>query len=101
MGSKFVIDVVSKIDADELLNLDNDIQNNDSNTFGETKGKPYSFWITDKKFINTWKQYADASDMKIGTLITNAVNEYIENHPLTAEQKVAYKDRLLKQISLI
>lgn len=100
MGNKFIIDV-SQLDAEESLSADTNAQNNDSNSFGETKGRPYTFWITDKKYINIWRQYADASDMKMGTLVTNAVNEYMENHPLTAEQKVAYKDRLLKQISLI
>lgn len=100
MGNKFIIDV-SQLDTEESLSADNNAQNNDSNSFGETKGKPHTFWITDEKYINIWRQYADASDMKISTLVTNAVNEYIENHPLTVEQKVAYKDRLLKQISLI
>lgn len=37
--------------------------------------------------IELWKIYADAAEQEIGTLCTAAIDEYIRNHELTADQK--------------
>ncbi len=65
----------------------------------ETEGKPntkqkrqsFSF-RADQNKIEEWKLYAEAIGTKdIGTLWTAAIDEYISNHELTADQKAIYE----------
>lgn len=37
--------------------------------------------------IELWKLYADAAEQEISALCTAAIDEYISNHELTADQK--------------
>lgn len=41
----------------------------------------------DQSKIEVWKLYAEATGQEIGVMCTAAIDEYIENHELTADQK--------------
>jgi hypothetical protein len=47
--------------------------------------------------VTKWRLYADASGMKVDDLGTAALEEYLENHPLTEEQKQIYDIKLKRK----
>lgn len=57
--------------------------------------KVYSFWA-EKSEIEEWKCYQEANPelKKAEDLGLNAIREYIENHPLTGNDKARYEDNL-------
>lgn len=61
------------------------------------KKRVFSFRGNDSA-VTEWRLYADASGMKVDEFGTAAMTEYIENHPLNADQKKIY-DLKLKQKS--
>lgn len=48
--------------------------------------KVFSFRCEEES-VNAWRVYADAAGMKVDDLGSLALQEYIENHPLTGDQK--------------
>lgn len=57
-----------------------------------TKAEKQTFsFRTEQGYIEDWKAYAETIGTKdVGALWAAAINEYIENHPLTANQQEIY-----------
>lgn len=57
-----------------------------------TKPQKQTFsFRADQSKIENWKAYAEATGQDIGTLWTAAIDEYINSHELTADQKAIYE----------
>ena len=59
----------------------------------ETMKTAYSAWIS-RKMISEWDRYITISGITRSDLMKTAINDYINRHPLTAEQKRAYAEKM-------
>lgn len=62
----------------------------ENKAYTRSQRQAFSF-RADKRKIEHWKLYAEAVGTgDIGELWTSAIEEYIQNHELTADQKIVY-----------
>lgn len=105
MSTKYIIDVDEFHESEETARAtiyqQLDITESDVKEGGKQKGRPYAFWVSDKKIIEEWERYFEITESKIGEVITNAINEYIKRNPITQDQKVAYNNKLMKRFEEI
>jgi hypothetical protein len=115
MASKKKIDAAGSAVFDKLFSSSKDAQNDSQDVSpapmdkrsaseketaekGQKPSKKVFSFRGDQTAVTAWRVYADAAGMKVDDLGYAALTEYIENHPLTAEQKQIY-DLKLKQKS--
>lgn len=105
MSTKYIIDVDEFHESEETARAtiyqQLDTAELDGKNGSKQKGRPYAFWVSDKKIIEEWERYFEITNRKIGEAITTAINEYIKRNPITHEQKVAYNNKLMKMFEEI
>lgn len=103
MSTKYIIDVDKFNEEDEVAEA-KIYQQFDIDGYEEKKspkGKPYSFWVSEKSLVEGWDMYFEITRKPKGETITKAINEYIAKNPITKEQKIAYNNKLAKMFAEI